>query len=315
MYAFSLVLPLMMIIGLGAILKARGFYSDADISALTKTLYRVILPALLFSTAYQSGKELLNQPNLFIASNVCYLVTIAFAWTASYFFIHRGDPGKTAVSVISAIRANNIYLGFPVILLAMGESGLHNASVYVAVTTVSFQLISMVSGELAMSGKLRLKEMLAIFINILKNPMVSSCIAGVSASIIGVPVPMVAREAMRLLTAAATAVALLSLGGSLDFSSVRRVARTIRAAFFDCMVRLLVSPLLMWLCLLIWPVGQELLQVSVMLASMPTAINVFILSKEMHMDEQYGAEVVAATTLLSAATIPAWAIILGISPL
>lgn len=312
MYAFFLVLPLMMLIALGNLLKVRGFYSKEDISALTKTLYWVILPALLFSTAYGSGKELLAQPNLFIAANVCFVATIAIAWTTSRFCVHKGKARRIAVSVTSAIRANNIYLGFPVILLALGETGLHQASVYIAVTTVSFQLISMTASELAMSGTIGLRGLYSIFVNILKNPMVSSCIAGVTLAIAGVPIPMVAMEAMKLLSAAATAVALLSLGGSLDFSSVRRVVMMIRVTLFDCVVRLFISPLLMWLCLLIWPVEQQLAQVSVMLASMPAAVNVFILSKEMHMDEEYGAELVAATTVLGTATIPAWAAILGI---
>lgn len=312
MYAFFLVLPLMMIIALGNLLKVRGFYSKEDISALTKTLYWVILPALLFSTAYSSGKELLAQPNLFIAANACFVATIAIAWTASRFYIHKGKARRIAVSVTSAIRANNIYLGFPVILLALGEAGLHQASVYIAVTTVSFQLISMTASELSMSGTIDPRGLFSIFVNILKNPMVSSCIAGVTLAIAGVPIPMVAMEAMKLLSGAATAVALLSLGGSLDFSSARRVVTMIRSTLFDCAVRLLVSPLLMWLCLLIWPVDEQLAQVSVMLSSMPAAVNVFILSKEMHMDEEYGAELVAATTVLGAVTIPVWAAVLGI---
>lgn len=313
MYAFLLVIPLMLIIVLGNILRLRGFYNGADISTLTKTLYWVILPALLFSTSYNYGAELLTQPNLFIASNVCFAATIAFAWILAHFFVHKGMERRIAVSVTAAIRANNIYLGIPVIMLALGESGVQQASIYIAVTTVSFQLISMTSSELAMSGKIDFKDFLSIAVNILKNPMVSSCICGVLCAIIGIPVPAVAREAMKLLSAAATAVALLALGGSIGFSGAGQIVRTVRDTFFDCVVRLLVSPLIMWLCLTIWPVTKELAQVSIMLSSMPAAVNVFILSKEMHMDEKYGAELVAASTVLGALTIPLWATVLGIA--
>ena len=38
MFGFFLVMPLMLIIITGNQLRARGFYSSADISALTKTL-------------------------------------------------------------------------------------------------------------------------------------------------------------------------------------------------------------------------------------------------------------------------------------
>jgi len=312
MYAFMLVLPLMLIIALGNVLKTKGFYSKDDISVLTKTLYWVILPPLFFTTAYGSGDELLRQTNLFFASNVCFAATIAFAWIISYFFIHRGMKRRVAVSVISSIRSNNVYIGFPVILLALGEAGLKQASVYVAVTAISFQLMSITASELAMSGRLGLRELWSMFVQVLKNPMVFTCLAGVALAVAGVPMPAALGEAMRLLGAAATAVALLSLGGSIDFSSVGKVVKIIRETFFDCMVRVLVCPLLMWFCFSIWPVGGELARVSVLLTAMPAAVNVFILSKEMHMDEEYGAKLVAATTALSAVTIPVWAIVLGV---
>lgn len=313
MYAFLLVMPLMMIIALGNLLKTRGFYNGHDISTLTRTLYWVILPALLFSTAYGSGRELLTQPHLFIATNVCFIVTISCAWIGSYFLAHRGKSRRIAVSVTSAIRANNIYLGYPVIVLALGDAGLKQASVYIAVTTVSFQLISMTASELAMSGKLKMRDLMMIFVSILKNPMVCSCVLGVSFAIIGVPVPMPALETMKLLSGAATAIALLALGGSIDFSSMRKVVGMVRGSLFDCVIRLLVHPLIMWFCLLIWPVDRQLAQVAIMLSSMPAAVNVFILSREMHMDDEYGAQLVAATTALGALTIPLWATVLGIA--
>lgn len=312
MYAFFLVLPLMLLIILGNILKSRGFYSREDLAALTKTLYWVILPALLFSTAYESGRELLTQPNLFIAANVSYIITIALAWSASCFFTHKGDRGKTAVSVLSAIRGNNIYLGFPIIMLALGETGLKQASVSLAVTIISFQLLSLVAGELSMSGKVKIENLMSIIIKVIKNPLVASCIAGGALALLGVPVPQFIKESLKLLSVAATAVALLSIGGTLDFSSVRQIIKMVRATWFDCLMRLLISPLVMWLCLTIWPVPEEMARITVMLSSMPAAVNVFILAKEMKMDADYGAEVVAATTALSALSIPVWATLLGI---
>lgn len=312
MHAFFLVMPLAAIIVIGNVLRVRGFYSKEDLATLTKTLYWVILPALLFSTSYESGKELLTQPNLFIAASVAFILTIVFAWSVSHFFVHRKDRGRIAVSAMSAIRANNIYLGFPIIMLAMGEEGLRQASISFAVTMLSFQMISMVAGELAMSGRIGAKNLFSIFTRVLRNPMLVSCIAGGLFSLLGIPVPVFAKESMKLLSGAATAIALLSIGGTLDFSSVRQVLKMIRSTSFDCIVRLFVSPVLMWLCLTIWPVSGSLARITVMLCSMPAAVNVFILAKEMNMDAEYAAEVVASTMVLGALSIPVWASVLGI---
>lgn len=312
MYAFFLVLPLMLIIVTGNMLRSLGFYKKEDLTAMTKTLYWVILPALLFSTTHESGEELLSQPRLFIAANVCYIATIAFAWLASSFFIHKEDRGRIAVSVVSAIRGNNVYLGLPIIMLAMGKDGLRAASVSLAVTIISFQLLSLAAGGLTMSGRVNVKNLLSILAKVLKNPMVFSCVAGGVSALLGIPLPAFIKESLKILSGAATAIALLSIGGTLDFSSVRQIIKIIRITYFDCLVRLAVNPLLMWCCLTIAQVPEELVRVTVMLSSMPAAVNVFIVSKEMNMDSEYGANVVAATTALSALSIPLWATLLGI---
>lgn len=49
-----------------------------------------------------------------------------------------------------------------------------------------------------------------------------------------------------------------------------------------------------------------------MLSSMPSAVNCFIVAREMGMDGDYAADLVASTTLLGAVSIPLWAGILGI---
>ena len=101
MFGFFLVMPLVIIIAMGNVLKRRGFYSAADIAALSKTLYWVILPLLLFRTTYISGTEVLTQPSLLISVNVCYIATIALSWGGAAFFAHKGDIRRIAVSVFS----------------------------------------------------------------------------------------------------------------------------------------------------------------------------------------------------------------------
>ncbi|MCD7951417.1 MAG: hypothetical protein LUG14_00485 [Synergistaceae bacterium] len=113
MFGFFLVLPLVIIIITGNQLRARGFYSADDISALMKTLYWVILPPLLFRTTYIAGTEVLKQPNLLIASTLCYILTIIVAYIGSVWFAHKGDVKRVAVSVFSSFRSNNIYTWLP----------------------------------------------------------------------------------------------------------------------------------------------------------------------------------------------------------
>ena len=311
MFGFFLVLPLVIIIITGNQLRARGFYSANDISALMKTLYWVILPPLLFRTTYIAGTEVLRQPNLLIASTLCYIITIIAAYAGSRAFAHKGDVRRTAVSVFSSFRSNNIYLGFPVIQLAMGEAGLHEASIYVAVTTVSFQLLSIAAGEAVLYGRPSARGILDMLRKLVLNPLIISCVLGVIAAASGFPIHFVFDEAMKLLSVAATALALLALVGCLYLSRMGKIVKILSRTWFDTLIKLAVNPAIMYAVLLLFPIPKDLFNVTVMLSAMPNAVNCFILARGMGMDSEYAADLVAATTLLGIISIPAWAYILG----
>ena len=302
----------MIIIIIGNRLRAYGFYSDKEISVLTRTLYWVILPSLVFRSTYIAGGEILKQKNLFIAANLCYILTTIIAWGEAAFFVHKGNRPRIAAAVLSAFRGNNLYLGFPVLELAMGATGIHEGTIYLAVTNVSYQLISVASGEIALNGRLSKKSIISAFKNLVKNPMIIACISGVTAALTGIHVPNVFNETMELINGAATPVALIALGGTLKLSSVSNVIRILRRTWFDSLIKLLISPAIMLAALVIFPVNPELDRVTVMLSTMPTAVNCFIMARGMGMDADYAADLAAATTILSVAAIPLWADFLGI---
>ena len=313
MFGFVLVLPLMLIIITGNLLRSRGFYNEKDINTLTKTLYWVILPTLLVRTTFISGREVFVQINFLIGLTLCYIITVAIAAAGAVFLYHKGNRGRIAVSVFSSIRANNIYLGFPVIMLAMGETGLGTASIYIAVCTIPFQIISIMSGEVALSGKLSLSGLNAIFKRLILNPLLISCVLGVGLALTGLEaLPLVFDETLKLMGGAATAIALLALGGTLDLSRASRISNMIKNTWQDCLIKLLIHPLLMWSVLSALSISGPLLKIAVMLSSMPSAVNCFIMAKEMKMDADYAADLVASTTVLGVISIPLWANFLGI---
>ncbi|MDO5562051.1 MAG: AEC family transporter [Synergistaceae bacterium] len=313
MLGLNLVLPLILIIITGNLLRRYGFYEAREIKTLTKTLYWVILPMLLFRTTFTSGREVLTQPNLFIASILAYIATLGFAWLASSRIYHKGKPNTIAVSVMSSMRGNNIYLGFPVVQLAMGETGLHYASLYIAVTIIGYHILSISAAEIAQYGKLSMDTVKKTFKKLAVNPMVISCVLGLLFALIGIDrLPLAIDEAMKLMSQAATAVALIGLGGTLDLSCFANVADMLRRTWEDCFIKLMIHPLLMLLFLNLFPVQHELMQVTVMLSAMPSAVNCFILAREMGMDGDYGADLVASTTVLGAIAIPVWAHVLGL---
>ncbi len=195
-------------------------------------------------------------------------------------------------------------------MLAMGETGLKDASIYIAVSTISFQIISIMAGEFALSGKFSLSGLGGILKRLTVNPLIISCALGIGLALAGLrTIPGVFDETMKLMGGAATAIALLALGGTLDLSRISSIYNMIKATWHDCLIKLVIHPIILWVLLLALSVPEPLLKVTVMLSSMPSAVNCFIMAKEMKMDSDY-ADLVASTTVLGIISIPVWANIL-----
>lgn len=313
MSGFLTTLPLILIMLLGGILKKRGFYSETDVKLLTKTLFWIIMPALLYRSTFVSGKEVLVQPALLKGSSIAYIVTIVFVWCLGRLIFYRANTRRLATSVMGAIRGNNVYLGIPLVYLAMGNIGVENASIYMAVTTIGYQLCSIGGGDLVLSEKLNIKNFVHILKRLSKNPQIIACFAGVFTALLGVNnMPIFLDETLKLLGSAASALALLMIGASIDLGSVNKTIKMFYDTAWDIFVRLVAHPFLMYVCLLYFGVPKILMQVTVLISAMPTAVNVYVFAKEMGMDGEYGAELVIATTLCSALTVPIWIRVLGI---
>jgi malonate transporter len=314
LFGFLLVLPLMLIIITGNLLYRYGFFCDSDIKTLTKTLYWIILPALLFRATFTSGREIFANGGLLAAVNATYILTAIVAWLAAALIFHRGQKKRIAVSIMTSIRANNMYIGFPVVTMALGDAGLAQASIYFAISIVFFQVISISGAEIALCGKLSGDGIKKVIRSLSRNPLLIACVSGLLLSMTGLPqLPKFIDETLQLTSGAATAVALLALGASLDLSGVSRIFRIFTVTWEDDVIRYIVNPAMMLFFVKLFRVPPLLAQVTVLITAMPAAVNCFILAKEMGMDEEYCANVVAATTILGAVAIPFWTMILGIS--
>jgi hypothetical protein len=166
---------------------------------------------------------------------------------------------------------------------------------------------------MALYGRPNLAGICEMLKRLVINPLIISCVLGIGLAMTGLEsLPLVFDEAMKLMGNAATAVALLALGGTLDLSRINSIFIMIRRTWQDCLIKLVIHPLILWGLLLALSVPDPLLKVTVMLSSMPSAVNCFIMAKEMNMDSDYAADLVASTTVLGIVTIPVWANLLRI---
>jgi predicted permease len=309
MKGFYIVLPLALVILLGMALRAKGFFSSDDKDRLARLLYWVVLPVMFFRTTYLAGDSILAHSNLALAAYAAIVVTPIAAFAIAAAFTHRGDRMRQAISAMAAGRSNNVYLGIPACMLALGPEGMEAASLYVALTVPGYQVASILCAEAVMSGKITRESLARCGTRVVKNPLVLSCTFGFCAALLGMPVPGLVLTSMELVADMATGLALIALGLSLEVSGL---LPALRRTWHDALIKLFLHPALTWAFLLIWPAPDIFFKAAIILAAMPCAVNTFIIAGGMGLDEKYTCEVVALSTVFSAFSIPAWIAVLGI---
>lgn len=304
-----IIAPLFILIGLGVVLKHVKFLRKSDADVFSKLLYYIVLPALLFRTTYNAGGDIWAHGNLFLASYIAMIALPVIAFCITHYATLRGDRKGQALSAMVSARTNNMYLGLPVAVLAMGEIGNQCGAIYLAIVMPAYNIISIMSGEIVLSGKISPEMIKSLGKKIVRNPLIMSSILGLLLCQVGVPVPGVLLESMKLLANMATGVALIALGMNLEFDDM---LGAFKRTWIDVLIKLGLHPLVQLALFWIFPVEREMLQAVVLITSMPVAVNSFIIAKGMGMDETKASQIVAMSTMFAAVSIPIWIFVLGL---
>lgn len=309
MAGLSAIFSLLLVILLGWTLRRTGFLSDTLSTGLIRLLYYVGLPALLFRKISSVGPDAIADPNLFIAVHVTLFVVPLLAWGLARLF--REERSRLAVSVLLADRSNNVFMGIPVVTAVMGPDGAAGISLYLAVGLVAYYLFSMAWAQFALSGEVSLKGLSGVVRSLVKNPLVLACLLGISVSILGLgDLPAWLDLFLGNLGSMASGLALLALGASLR---IEHPLASLRSAWRDTLFRLFLHPAVMWVAFRFLPVDPVVERAVILATAMPSAVNNFVLARGMGMDHRYAGEVIAASTVLSAISIPIWLHILGLA--
>ncbi len=139
MTVLNIVLPVFLVIGLGWGLRRGGFLSAAANNELTRLVYWVAAPALLFrSAASVPVRESLNPAVL----GVMTLVTVVMAVVAYLAAAFRSRPSRRGVIAQGVVRSNQVFLGLPLVYNAWGPKAVGQVAVLVGLLVIVYNVLS-----------------------------------------------------------------------------------------------------------------------------------------------------------------------------
>lgn len=248
-YSANAILPIMLLIALGWGLRRIRLMDESFFSKGNRLLFRVVLPVQIFTNIY-TVPSLKDIRWNFVGYGLCVVLLLFLLGLAAVLLFIR-ERGARGVLLQCVFRSNFAIIGLPLSKALGGDSALQVTSLMVAFTVPVFNVLAVVALSAFGEKKKTPREVLT---TIAKNPLILSCLIGLAVlgirgllpvNAAGEKVFLLNRDLPFLYTAlqdtgkACTFLALVVLGGLLDFSCLRGKLRQIA---FGTVWRVILAP-------------------------------------------------------------------------
>jgi predicted permease len=296
------------VVAAGVVLRRYRLLDGGFIDAANSLVYYILLPALLFHEIGTTDfRQAFNGP-LVAGGYAATLATFPLAWMASRAL--RLGPSETGAFVQGSFRANLAYVGLPIVFSAVGHAGLRKAGIFLGLIVPLLNGLSIVA-LMAPHGAGKEEGIAAaasrITRQIVVNPIILSCLAGIVWSVMKLPLPGMIDRTLRLLTPATLPLSLLCLGGSFSFERARKgFAIAAVAAFLKGVVLTGIGiALYRWMGL-----SGDDLRIGAIMLGCPTAVVTYVMAARLRGDTDLAGTIVIVSTAASAVTITGWLFLL-----
>jgi hypothetical protein len=297
---FVLAAPLFILVLAGYLFGRLGRGTEAAGDALTRLVFSVALPALLFRLmSGVSGLPPVDARLLLAFFGGCFIVFILGRLLGRALF--GLDGVGQSVFALGGIFSNNVLVGVPYAKSVLGESALPAVALVLVFNSLTLWTLVTVSVEWARFGELSLRGFAAMARSVLTNPVVAAILAGTAFGLSGLHLPALVDQPLSMLAGAAAPMALVALGVGLAQYGVRTDWRQSLAI---CALKLVVTPFVVLGLALLLQLPPMETRVVVLLSALSVGVNVYVMAHEFGALHAPVASSLVLSTALSSVTIP-----------
>jgi malonate transporter and related proteins len=274
----NLALPYFGLIFIGfASGKARGL-PETGLPWMNFFLLYISLPALLFGIMAKTPFEELANPPFLIATTLATMSAFVIALFAGR-LIGRLPLREATLAGLSGAYGNIGYMGPGLALAVLGaKAAAPTALIFCCDSIFLFTIVPLLIALTDREHKSMLHTLGVVVRQIVLNPLIMSACAGALAAALHFHPPVAIDNTLLFLQNAAAPVALFVLGVTVALRPFGRVPWEVPGVIA---VKLLIHPLIVFgLMLAMGPFAQPWAATAVLMASLPPALNVFVISRQ-----------------------------------
>jgi malonate transporter len=274
----NLALPYFGLIFIGfACGRAKGL-PETGLAWMNFFLLYVSLPALLFGIMSKTPFEELNNPPFLVATTLGTMSAFALALLSGR-IIGRLSFREATLAGLSGGYGNIGYMGPGLALAVLGaKAAAPTALIFCCDSIFLFSIVPLLIALTDGKHRPLLHTLGVVVRQIVLNPLIMSACAGALAAALHIHPPVAIDNTLMFLQNAAAPVALFALGVTVALRPFGRVPWEVPAVIA---VKLLIHPLIIFgLMLLLGPFAQPWAATAVLMASLPPALNVFVIARQ-----------------------------------
>lgn len=298
---FDIILPVFGLIALGYFAARTGWVKDGAVDGLTRIVFDVAIPMLLFRTMVKIEMPEVSPWGLWGA----YFAGCAATWAIAIFVSRRilGQPGDVAAVIgFGSSYANTVLIGIPLVLMVYGDAGAPPLVMIISVhlpvmTFIATMLVSAAQGTSVSVVQLARETLMSL----VRQPLIIGLLAGVAYRQTGLAVPGAVEDIIGRIADGAIPFALFAMG-----LSIKRYgfAGDLPAAGLVTVLKLVFHPLAVWfLASQVFGLPPAWTGVATVFAATPPGINAYLFAVRYDVAAPAVSSAVALGTAIAVVTV------------
>jgi len=296
--AVEAVLPVFLLILLGMGARKLDLMNDTELNHANRAIFQLMFPFMMFYNIYSADFSGVILPDYF-AFCLIMLLIVYFLGVGITLLVEKDNYSRGAL-IQAMYRGNFVLIGLPVMSNLLGEEAIALTTIMMAIIVPAYNILAVITLEIFRGGDLHFA---AILKKILTNPLIFGALAGILGVLIGLKLPLILEKPISQIASSATPVALLVMGASFHFSSIKA---NLRDLIIGVTGKLVAGPAIALTAGYLLGFRGVPLALLIIMFGAPCAVSGYTMAQQMDSNGELAAGCLIFTSLLSCITICGW---------